>query len=175
MSLTDAVLLTRLDLGFHSARISHEIESASIARQAAGSRAVHYLIKGNPRGMNLQALHADRIETQAIACLPHDGKRVWLWETQETSMHGKHAVQHHRIHRLIGQSVLLSDDAPVRHSAKHRRLKTVIQEIINVSAKVVVHARKRMNFGRHCPALSVFQRYMVSGLRRNPSFWLSDA
>jgi hypothetical protein len=244
MGLIAAAIVARLDSGFHSARLMHEIESASTSRKAAGGQAVHFLIKGNPRGRNLQALHADRIETQAIACLPREGKRVWLWETQETCVHEKHAFQLRRIHRLIertlhvqgqallvpeleydfwettlpasyrpiqvirlyedhgtheqfhsefktdldlerlpsgkfatndlilslsmlaynvlrliGQSALLSEDAPVRHSAKRRRLKTVIQEIINVSAKVVVHARKRiLNFGRHCPAFSVFQR-----------------
>jgi hypothetical protein len=61
--------------------------------------------------------------------------------------------------RLIGQSALLSEDASVRHSAKRQRLKTVIHEIINVSAKVVFHARKPiLKFGRHSPAFSVLQR-----------------
>ena len=32
--------------------------------------------------------------------------------------------------RLIGQRGLLGPDAPVRHAAKRRRLKTVIQELI---------------------------------------------
>lgn len=244
MELTELGILARLDSGFHSARLMHEIESASALRIAAGGEAVHFLIKGNPRGMSLQALHADRVETQAIACLPRDGKRVWIWETQETCRHEKRAFSHRRIHRLIertlkadgqtllvpeleydfwettlpashrpiqvirlyedhgtheqfhsefksdldlerlpsgkfatndlilslsmlaynvlrliGQSALLSEDAPVRHKAKRRRLKTVIQEIINVSAKVVVHARRHiLNFGRHCPAFAVFQR-----------------
>jgi hypothetical protein len=61
--------------------------------------------------------------------------------------------------RLIGQSALLGEDAPARHSAKRRRLMTVIQELIYVSAKVVSHARSRiLNFGRHCPAFAVFER-----------------
>lgn len=61
--------------------------------------------------------------------------------------------------RLMGQSALLCPDAPVRHAAKRRRLKTVIQELICVSAKVVEHARSKiLNFGRHCPAFEVFER-----------------
>ncbi len=61
--------------------------------------------------------------------------------------------------RLMGQSALLGEDAPVRHAAKRRRLKTVIQELISVSAKIVVHARSViLNFGRHCPAFVVFER-----------------
>ena len=61
--------------------------------------------------------------------------------------------------RLMGQSALLSEDAPVRHTAKRRRLKTVMQELIYVSAKLVAHARQKfLNFGRHCPAFVVFER-----------------
>jgi len=61
--------------------------------------------------------------------------------------------------RLMGQLALLSEDAPVRHTAKRRRLKTVMQELIYVSAKLVAHARRKvLNFGRHCPAFVVFER-----------------
>ena len=61
--------------------------------------------------------------------------------------------------RLMGQAALLSAEAPVRHPAQRRRLKTVIQELITVSAKLVKQARQVfLNFGRHCPALGVFQR-----------------
>jgi hypothetical protein len=69
------------------------------------------------------------------------------------------AMLAYNVLRLMGQSALLSSDAPVRHSAKRRRLKTVIQELITVSAKVVKHARQTaVNFGRHCPAFVVFNR-----------------
>jgi hypothetical protein len=45
------------------------------------------------------------------------------------------------------------------HPAKRRRPKTVIQELITVSAKLVAHARQAfLNFGRHCPAFVVFHR-----------------
>jgi hypothetical protein len=64
--------------------------------------------------------------------------------------------------RLIGQSALLSADAPVRHPAKRRRLKTVLQELITVSAKRVDHARRRiLAFGRHCATFTVFERLYV--------------
>jgi hypothetical protein len=36
--------------------------------------------------------------------------------------------------RLIGQHTLLGKDAPLRHPAKRRRLKTVIQELIAIAA-----------------------------------------
>ena len=199
-------------------------------------------MKGDPRGLEIPARHAQRQET--VACLPREGKRLWVWETRETHTQEQHPLRFRRIHRLIertvdrqgqmlwlpeleyafwdttlpsgdtpqavitlyqdhgtheqfhseyktdldlerlpsgkfathdlilslarlaynvlrliGQSALLSDDAPVRHPAKRRRLKTVIQELITVSAKLLKHARQTvLNFGRQCPAFVVFQR-----------------
>jgi len=242
-ALTAAGLLVRWDSGFHSALLSIQIEAASIARQAAGGEPIHFLVKGNPRRMDIAALHAKRLE--AIACQPREGKRLWVWESQETCLHQGQTLSHRRIHRLIertldvktgqnrlvpeleydfwdttlpasfrpieviglyqdhgtheqfhrefktdldlerlpsgkfatndlvlslaglaynvlrlmGQSALLSEGAPVRHTAKRRRLKTVMQELIYVSAKLVAHARRKfLNFGRHCPAFVVFER-----------------
>lgn len=243
-ALTTAGLVVRWDSGFHALNLAHQIEVASLARQAAGGEPIHFLVKGNPRRMDIQALHAQRIESQAIACLPREGKRVWIWETEEKHVLEQQELKHRRIQRLIertvdakgqtllvpeieydfwdttlpaqlspaevirmyqdhgtheqfhsefktdldlerlpsgkfatndcvlslagvaynvlrliGQLALLSEDAPVRHSAKRRRLKTVIQELICVSAKIVTHARSViLNFGRHCPAFAVFER-----------------
>ena len=44
--------------------------------------------------------------------------------------------------RLMGQSGLLGPDAPVRHPAKRRRLKTVIQELIYKAGRIIEHGRK---------------------------------
>jgi hypothetical protein len=215
-----------------------------MARQAAGGKPIHFLVKGNPRRLDIQALHAQRLASQAIACLAREGKRVWVWETEEKHVlahqelkyrriqrlvertvdakgqallvpeleydfwettlpaqfspaqiirlyqdHGTHEQFHsefktdldlermplgkfatndcvlslagvaYNVLRLIGQLALLSEDAPVRHSAKRRRLKTAIQELICVSAKIATHARRViLNFGRHCPAFAVFER-----------------
>ncbi|MCG5549597.1 IS1380 family transposase [Halorhodospira halochloris] len=61
--------------------------------------------------------------------------------------------------RLIGQNALLAEDAPVRHRAKRRRLRTVIQEMITVAAMLVSHARQKvLSFGYHCPAYAYFER-----------------
>ena len=61
--------------------------------------------------------------------------------------------------RLIGQTALLAPDAPLRHPAQRRRLRTVIQEMIAVAARVVHHARRTiLDFGSHCPAYTVFER-----------------
>lgn len=243
-ALTQAGLVVRWDSGFHAVHLAHQIEAASLARQAAGGEPIHFLVKGNPRRMDIQALHAQRIESQALACLPREGKRVWVWETEETHVLAQQELKHRRIQRLIertidakgqalltpeleydfwdttlptdlspaqvirlyqdhgtheqfhsefktdldlerlpsgkfatndcilslagvaynvlrlmGQLALLSMDAPVRHAAKRRRVKTVIQELICVSAKIASHARNViLNFGRHCPAFAVFER-----------------
>jgi len=241
-ALTDAPLLVRWDAGFHALALAQDIEAASKARQAAGGQALYFLVKGNPRGLDSAALHAQRQDT--LACLPREGKRLWVWETQDTHTRSHQTLTFRRMHlliertldrhgqllllpeleyafwdttlpdtltpqavielyqdpgthepfhseyktdldlerlpsgqfatndlilslamlaynvlRLMGQAALLSAEAPVRHPAKRRRLKTVIQELITVSAKLVKQARQVfLNFGRHCPAFGVFQR-----------------
>ena len=44
--------------------------------------------------------------------------------------------------RLMGQSGLLGPDAPVRHPAKRRRLKTVMQELIYKAGRIIEHGRQ---------------------------------
>jgi len=242
--LIGAAILVRWDSAFHAARLTHQVEATSEARQAAGGEAIYLLVKGNPRGLDIQALHARLLDAQAIACEPREGKRVWVWESRETNVQAQRTLTHRRIHRLtertldargqvllvpeieydfwdttlpeafrpsevidwyadhgtheqfhsefktdldlerlpsgkfdthdlilslaslsynvlrlMGQSALLGEDAPVRHPAKRRRLRTVLQELIFVSAKLVAHARQKvLNFGRHCPAFTVFER-----------------
>ncbi len=59
--------------------------------------------------------------------------------------------------RWIGLKSLLGEDAPVRHPAKRRRVRTVIQEIINVAARFMPGSRQlKLRFGRNCPVFKVF-------------------
>ena len=51
------------------------------------------------------------------------------------------AVLAYNILRWIGLVGLLREDAPVRHDAKRRRLKTVMQELMYVAARVVESGR----------------------------------
>ena len=44
--------------------------------------------------------------------------------------------------RLMGQRGLLGPDAPVRRSAKRRRIKTVMQELIYRAARLIEHGRR---------------------------------
>jgi hypothetical protein len=51
--------------------------------------------------------------------------------------------------RLLGQLRLTGEIAPIRHTAKRRRLKTVLLEMMVQAAKFVVHARRQtLDVGR---------------------------
>lgn len=55
--------------------------------------------------------------------------------------------------RLLGQVGLTGEIAPIRHPAKRRRIKTVLQEIMYRAAKFVAHARRLvLDFGRNVAA-----------------------
>jgi hypothetical protein len=52
--------------------------------------------------------------------------------------------------RLLGQLGLTGEIAPIRHPAKRRRIKTVLQEIMYRAIKLVAHARRlTLDFGRN--------------------------
>jgi hypothetical protein len=61
--------------------------------------------------------------------------------------------------RLIGQRGLLGADAPVRHSAKRRRIKTVMQELIYRAGRLIKHARRTvLGLGANDRAAKAFSR-----------------
>jgi len=56
----------------------------------------------------------------------------------------------YNILRFIGQLGLLGDKTPVRHPAKRRRIKTVIQELMYLAARLIETGRRlRLRFSRH--------------------------
>ena len=58
---------------------------------------------------------------------------------------------------FIGQLGLLGEAAPIRHSAKRRRIKTVIQELIYLAGRLISSGRRwKLRFGRHCPGFRAF-------------------
>ena len=62
--------------------------------------------------------------------------------------------------RLIGQNTLREPDAPVRHKAKRRRIKTVMQELMFKAARMITHAgRWVLGLGESDPAFAVFERH----------------
>lgn len=65
----------------------------------------------------------------------------------------------YNILRLIGQLGLLGEDSPVRHPAKRRRLKTVMQELVYLAARLVSTGRRLiLRFSRHCLAFEAYSR-----------------
>lgn len=63
----------------------------------------------------------------------------------------------YNILRFIGQLGLLGDKSPVRHPGKRRRIKTVIQELIYLAARLIRSGnRLRLRFGCYCPAYEAF-------------------
>jgi len=61
--------------------------------------------------------------------------------------------------KWIGLEGLMNEDSPVRHPAKRRRVKTVMQELIVLAAHIVERGRRLvMRFGRTTPAYLSFRR-----------------
>ena len=64
--------------------------------------------------------------------------------------------------RLMGQRGLLGPDAPVRHAAKRRRIKTVMQELIYRAGRLIEHGRQLiLGLGANDRASTVFTRMHV--------------
>ena len=61
--------------------------------------------------------------------------------------------------RWIGLEGLMGEDSPVRHKAKRRRVKTVMQELIYLGAHIYERGRRLvMRFGRSSTSFFAFQR-----------------
>ncbi len=61
--------------------------------------------------------------------------------------------------RWIGLVGLIGEHSPVRHRAKRRRVRTVMQELIYLAGKFYQRGRRLwLRFSRHCPALAAFER-----------------
>ena len=62
--------------------------------------------------------------------------------------------------RLIGQNTLNEPDAPMRHTAKRRRIKTVMQEMMFKAARMIKHAgRWILGLGASDSGFAVFDRH----------------
>jgi len=63
----------------------------------------------------------------------------------------------YNIMRMLGQLGLLGKDAPVRHPVKRRRIKTVLQELIHVAARVIRNRNRfKLRFSCYCPVYPAF-------------------
>jgi hypothetical protein len=66
-------------------------------------------------------------------------------------------VMAYNILRWMGLRGLMGKDAPVRHEAKRRRLKTVMQELMYMACRMVSSGRQlTLRFGQHCPGFKAF-------------------
>lgn len=64
----------------------------------------------------------------------------------------------YNILRWIGQTALVGAKAPRRHRAKRRRIKTVMQEIMWIAARVVKTSRRiKLCFGKNCRSFDAFE------------------
>ena len=88
-----------------------------------------------------------------------EGKRMCLW-TQALSLDGvgTQANPGRRAMRLIDQNALIGKDAPLRHAAKRRRMKTVMREIMSKAGRMIKHAgRSVLGLGANESARTVFE------------------
>jgi hypothetical protein len=59
--------------------------------------------------------------------------------------------------RFIGLVGLIGENSPVRHTAKRRRIKTVLQELMYLAARVMKRSRQHwLRFSKQCAAYSAF-------------------
>jgi hypothetical protein len=64
----------------------------------------------------------------------------------------------YNILRWIGQNGLTGTRSPKRHKAKRRRIKTVMQDMMNIAARVIKTARSiKLSFGKGCYSFDAFE------------------
>jgi hypothetical protein len=64
----------------------------------------------------------------------------------------------YNILRWIGLIGLLGEQSPVRHPAKRRRIKTVIQELMYLAARLIRSGRRlKLRFSQRCPGFIAFE------------------
>ncbi len=68
------------------------------------------------------------------------------------------AMLAYNILRWIGQNGLIGPQAPIRHPAKRRRIRTVMQELMYLAARIIRTGRRiKLGLSRYCPAADVFR------------------
>ena len=61
--------------------------------------------------------------------------------------------------RLLGQESLQEGDAPLRKDVSRRRVRSVMQDLVYLTCRLVRHARQWvLSFGQHCPWFKTWQR-----------------
>jgi hypothetical protein len=143
----DAKVLLRADSGFDSARLLFA-KAAERDRWAGLGRSFDFITKAEVialyehHGMHEQ-FHSEIKSDLDLERLP-SGK----FDTNDAILHL--ASFAYNCLRLLGQLGLTGEIAPIRHPAKRRRIKTVLQEIMYRTAQLVAHARRLvLDLGRN--------------------------
>ena len=64
----------------------------------------------------------------------------------------------YNILRWLGQTGLTEPGGPVRHRAKRRRIRTVMQELMYLAARFIETGRRlKLAFARRCMAVEIFR------------------
>jgi hypothetical protein len=64
----------------------------------------------------------------------------------------------YNILRWIGQNGLIGPLSPIRHPAKRRRIRTVMQELMYFAARIIRTGRRiKLTFGRQCRTMAIFE------------------
>jgi hypothetical protein len=75
------------------------------------------------------------------------------------------ALLAYNILRIMGQFGLEEPDAPIRKKVTRRRIRTVIQTLITLAARLVYHARQYvLRFGRHSPWFTTLKHVYTRSL-----------
>jgi len=80
----------------------------------------------------------------------------------------------YNILRFIGQLGLLGEKSPVRHPGKRRRIKTVIQELIYLAARLIRSGRRLfLRFSKHARPIRPFSMF-TAGYRQKSKDYLAS-
>ena len=65
----------------------------------------------------------------------------------------------YNILRWLGQTGLTGPDAPLRHPAKRRRIRTVMQELMYLAGRMIHSGRRiKLALGRQCSGAEIFRQ-----------------
>jgi len=166
-----APILARLNWRFDSARLMRGIEACN----REGLPKVDWLIKWNPRSKRwttslpeslgaqriiaLYADHATHEQFHAEFKTDLDLTRLPSGKFSTNYLACQFAALAMDILRLMGQRGLLGPDAPVRHSAKRRRINSVMQELVYRAGRLIESGRRLiLELGANGRAAKAFAR-----------------
>jgi hypothetical protein len=133
------LILPEYELDGWTTTLPEELEAAQIIALYADHGTHEQFHAEFKTDLDLERLPSGKFDTNALVC--------------------RLAALAMNILRLMGQRGLLGPDAPVRHAAKRRRIKTVMQELIYRAGRLIEHGRRLiLGLGANDRAAAVFMR-----------------